>query len=132
MEDVHLALVQARDRLEFPDAFKLPFEWPIMLELVPINHFDRPTFAQDIARQPDFAVTSATNPFQQFVVGHDWRLERGRRGRISRRTNGDVRCVMKQCWLGLAHGRDYGHENVRGARPNCRSFQPSCRILIGL
>src|SRR6185436_19478905 len=72
MEDVHLAFVQARDRLEFLDPFKLPLERPIMLELVPVNDFDGAKFAQHVSSQPHFAIAAAADAAKQLVIGNGW------------------------------------------------------------
>jgi hypothetical protein len=50
VEDVHLAVVQAGDRLELADAFELALVGPLVLEAVAIDHLHRAEFTEDIAR----------------------------------------------------------------------------------
>src|SRR5437879_4728103 len=59
VQDIHLAFMQTRNRLELLDAFKLPIVRPIVLEPVPVNHFNGPVVAQYVSRQPHFAVAAA-------------------------------------------------------------------------
>ena len=70
MQDVHLAFMRSRDWFEFLDALKLAVVRPFVLELVPVNHFDRAVFAQHVFRQPHFAVAPAADPTNQFVIGN--------------------------------------------------------------
>jgi len=70
--------MQTGNRLELLDSFKLPFERPLMLEPVPINHLDSAMVAQDVARQPDFAIASDADAANHFVIGNRGRLKVGR------------------------------------------------------
>ena len=61
VENIHLAVVGAGDRLELLDAVEFPFERAVVLEGVAINDFGRPVRAHHVAGQPDFAIAPAAN-----------------------------------------------------------------------
>lgn len=69
LENVHQSVVRARYRLEFPDARVFAFVGALVVEGVAINHLYGAVGAHDIARQPDFAITAASNSPEQFVIG---------------------------------------------------------------
>jgi hypothetical protein len=105
VEDVHLALVLARNRFELLDAFELALERPIPIERTAVNDLHGPEGASDTPRQPDLAVGATPNPSDQFVIRYPrWGLRRGGVG------GGDWRCG--------AHGP--GRSCFRIRRCNCR------------
>src|SRR5712664_70265 len=75
LEDVDEAIVGAGDGLVFLDAFKFALERIGVAEITPINNFHGSECADDVARQPNFAVTTAADFPQQLVIGnHRWNL----------------------------------------------------------
>jgi len=61
------------------DASELAFKRAVVIEGVAIDDFYGAPTAQNIAREPDFAVTAAADFAQQFVIGNggrDWRTDR--------------------------------------------------------
>ena len=90
VQDVHLAFMQTGNRLELLDAFKLPVVRPIVLEPVPVNHFNGPVVAQHVSRQPHLAVAAAADAAQQFVV---WNGRCGVMKPRSKGMNGSAACV---------------------------------------
>ena len=77
VENVHLAVVQAGNGFEPPDAFKLALERPAAPEGVPINNFNRAKGARGAARQPNVAVTAVADPAEQLVIRNGGWTARG-------------------------------------------------------
>src|SRR5262245_56335685 len=70
LENVHQSFVRTGDRLELLDAFELALEGACIFERGAMNNLYRPECPQFVSGQPNFAVTSATNRSEQFVVGN--------------------------------------------------------------
>jgi hypothetical protein len=70
VQDVQLAGMAARNRLETPDALELALERPIILEGRAIDDLHCAQLAQNIARQPHFPITAAADAPEQFMVGN--------------------------------------------------------------
>jgi hypothetical protein len=65
--------VRAGDRLELLDAVKLALKRLVLLEGAAAYDLHRAQGAEDIARQPHFAVAAAPDAAEQFVIGNEWR-----------------------------------------------------------
>ena len=62
--------MHAGDRLEFLDALEIALEWTVVIEGRAIDDFDRAISPHHVAREPNLAVTAATNAPKQFVIGN--------------------------------------------------------------
>ena len=81
VQDGELAEMRARDGFKPLDALEFALEGPGIDESIAVNDLHRTALAQDIAREPDIAITPAANAPEQFVVGD---------GRCTRPWNGVV------------------------------------------
>ncbi len=79
MEHRKLGFVPARNRLESPDPFELPFGRSRVLEGMAGHNLDRPVSAHDRSRQPNLAKTPVPDALDQFVVRDEGKLGRKRR-----------------------------------------------------
>src|SRR5688572_22321243 len=78
MKNVQLAGVSARNGLEILDAFELALDRAFVFEASSVNYFYGAEFAQDIARQPYFAIAAVTDAAEQLMVGNTWRARTDR------------------------------------------------------
>jgi hypothetical protein len=77
VQDVHLAVVQARDWLELADALELAFVRPVVFEAVAMDDLHGAQLAEDILGQPHLAVAAAPDAAEQLVVGNSRGLRVG-------------------------------------------------------
>ena len=115
VQDVELALVPARHRLEALDPGELPLEGTIVVERAPADDLDGAMQTQRIPRQPDLAVRTAPDAPDQHVVGHHDR----RRGfvagrRPTRGRGGSPRRPERGLGIGMGHGLGRDGQKVRG------------------
>ena len=68
LQDINEAIVAAGDRLVFLDAFEFALERIGFAEIVTGDNLHSSQRAHDIVCQPDFAITAAANPPEQFMV----------------------------------------------------------------
>src|SRR6266540_3731554 len=126
VEDVHLAVVSARDRFVFLDALKFALVRAVVIEGPAIHYFDRAEFAQDVPRQPHFAVASAADAPQQFVVGNARRWSVG----VMERWSVGRADSTARVWRGLRLDRAWpGITNLATTRHNiCTCLRATCRF----
>ena len=74
MQNVHLAVVQSRDRLEFEDTLKLAFKRAVVIKGLAMNNFHGAKRASHTAGQPDFPIRPPTDTAKQCMV---WHVRRG-------------------------------------------------------
>ena len=93
MKNVDQARMLAGDGREFPDAVELALQWPSILEIALVQNFYGVEIADDISRQPDFAVSASAYAAKQFVIRNQRRVLRGDGGRLPLRIKGRKRAT---------------------------------------
>src|SRR5207253_1564866 len=95
------------------DALEFPFEGLIILEGLAIDDFRRAVAPEQVAHQPDIAITAAADAFHHPIIGNGWSGKRGwsagvlecwRLGRINRAAGklsqaiarGHATCIVTQ------------------------------------
>ena len=69
VEHGYLAGVAPGNRFVAFETFKLAFVGVVGVEVAAVDDLDGAVFAQDVPRQPDFAVATSADAAEQFVVG---------------------------------------------------------------
>jgi hypothetical protein len=71
VEDVELALVTARNRLEALDAGELALERAAVVEGASVDYFHGAVNAKDVAREPDHAIAAFADATDKRVIGDE-------------------------------------------------------------
>ena len=103
LENIELALMAARNRLEALHPGELALERTVVIERAPVNDLYGAINAQNVSSEPDLAVTAFADAPNKGVIGNGNRRAVSR-ARTRRRRGGVPRRLDRGQWIGFEHG----------------------------